>query len=252
MASVMNGLIKRAVATTSMNENPEAVVLLEREITAIKSAETLSFEARELHTTGVVQVLYEQFELPVPVTLLKYNSWDCAGVSCVRVESSMTLGKMNLTKLFIKNEDGIWDVLPNCVVEVSTIFKRDNLLSIFPFFRLFSILQYPYELSIDEFPGSNEQLIVKGRLAAKPLHREDDIASEFLYTINTGNGHFSSLNEKTFFGRTVHKILDKLEFDVPINRRLFELPDRPALTTLSMVQYLALQGAHGAYQTYQT
>jgi len=236
--------------TTNRNGNPEAVALLERAIAAIKSAETLSFEARKLHTTGVVQKLYEQWELPVPVpvTLQKYNSWDCAGVSYVRVESSMSVGEMNLTKLFIKNREGVWDVLPHCVVEVSTIFKRDNLLGTFPFFRLFSIPQYPYELSIDESSGSREELIVKGHLAAKPLHCEDDIARECSYTINAGNGHFCSLNEKTFNGRSLHLILDKLELDRPINSQLFDLPDSPPLTIVSMAQYLALQGAQYMHQ----
>lgn len=237
----MNGLTNRF-------GNPEPLVLLERAIAAIKSAETLFFEARKLHTTDVVQKIYEQLKLPAPVTLQKYNSWDCAGVSCVRVESSAAVGEMNLTKLFIKNRDGIWDVMPHCVVEVSTIFKRDNLLGAFPFFRLFSIPQYPYELSVDESSGSREQLIVKGRLAGKPLHCGDDIASECSYAINAGNGHLCSLNEKTFFGRSLHLILDKLEFDRPINSRLFDLPDRPTLTNLSMPQYVVLQGAQYTQQ----
>jgi len=229
--------------TTNRNGNPEAVALLERAIAAIKSAETLFFEARILDAAAVVQKMYEQLKLPVPVRLQKYNSWDCAGVSYVRVETSMAVGAMNPTKLFIKNRDGIWDVLPRCVVEVSTVFKRDNLLGTFPFLRLFSIPQYPYELSIDESPGSREQIVVKGRLAAKPLHCEDDIASECSYTIDTENGHPGSLNEKTFMGRSLHLMVDKLELDGPINKQLFELPDRPKLTMASMVEYVASQGA---------
>ena len=261
----MNGLIiviKRTTVTKSMNGNPEAVALLERAIAAIKGAETLSYEARELYTTGFVpkmyeqllklpvpvslaksgfaQRMYEQLKLPVPVALRKYISWACADVNYARIEGSMPFGEISLTKLFIKDRDGIWDVLPDCLVEVSTIFKRDNLLGILPFFRLFSIPQYPYELSVGEFPDSREQLMIKGRLAAKPLHCEDDIASEFLYAVNTGNGHLCSLNEKTFFGRTVHLMLDKLEFGLPIKKELFELPDRPRLTTLNMAQYIAL------------
>ncbi len=209
--------------TTNRNGNPEAVALLERAIAAIKSAETLFFEARILDAAAVVQKMYEQLKLPVPVRLQKYNSWDCAGVSYVRVETSMAVGAMNPTKLFIKNRDGIWDVLPRC-------------------FRLFSIPQYPYELSIDESPGSREQIVVKGRLAAKPLHCEDDIGSECSYTIDAENGHLRSLNEKTFMGRSLHLILDKLELDGPINKQLFELPDRPRLTMASMAEYVALQG----------
>lgn len=225
-----------------MNGNPEAMELLERAIAAIKSAEALFFEARKLDAAAVVQKMYKRLKLPIPVRLQKLHSWDCAGVSYVRVESSMAVGEMNLTKLFIKNRDGIWDVLPHCVVEVCTIFKRDNLLGTFPFFRLFSIPQYPYELSIDESPGNREQLIVKGRMAAKPPRCEDDIASECSYTINTENGHLRSLNEKTFIGRSSHLMLDKLELDGPINKQLFELPDRPRLRMASMEEYVALQG----------
>ncbi len=225
------------------------MALLERAIAAIKSAETLFFEARKLHTAGVVQKMFEQLKLPVPVRLQKYNSWDCAGVSYVRVETSMAVGAMNRTKLFIKNRDGIWDVLPHCVVEVSTIFKRDGLLGTFPFFRLFSIPQYPYELRINKSPGSREQLVVKGRLAAKPLHCEDDIASECSYAIDAENGHLRSLNEKTFIGRSLHLILDKLELDGPINKQLFELPDRPRLTMESMMEYVALQGTQYMHQS---
>jgi hypothetical protein len=224
-----------------MNGNPEAVALLERAIAAVKGAETLSFEGRELYTTGFGRKMYEELlKLPVPVAQRKYISWACSDVNYARVEGSMLFGEIQVTKLAIVNRDGIWDVLPDCVVEVSTIFERGNLLGILPFFRLFSIPQYPYELSIDEVPGSREQLKVKGRLAAKPLDCEDDIASEFSYAVNTGNGHLCSLDETTFFGRTVHLVLDKLEFGLPTKKELFELPDRPRLTTLNMAQYVGL------------
>lgn len=208
---------------------------------AIKSAETVYFEARKLHTTGVVPKMYEELKSPTPVTLQTYSSCDSGGVAYVRVESSVAFGESSLTSLFIKDRDGIWDVLPHRVVEVSAIFRHDNLMGTFPFLRLLSILQHPYELSIDESPGSRGQLIVKGRLATKPLQCEQDIARDFCYAINTNNGHLCSLREETFAGRLLHLVFEHFEVNSPMDRRIFELPNREKMMMSSLEQYINIR-----------
>ena len=77
-------------------------------VTVIKSAEYLFFDARNLHTTGVVPRLYGQLNMPVPVTRERYYCWNRAGASYVRFESAFAVGEGNMTSLGIKNRDGLW------------------------------------------------------------------------------------------------------------------------------------------------
>src|SRR5436190_1138711 len=198
-------------------KSPEASLILEKAIEAIKGAETLFFEGRKLHS-GVIPETYRQLNLSEPVTRQRYYSWSSDGVEYARVESAVAIGELNLTTVFVKNQEGIWDVLPQCSAEVSVIFKRDQLLGIFPFFRFFSTLRYPYELSLGkECHDDLQQFVVKGHLRSKPCWCEDDISSRFAYIICANHGRLRSLREETFGGRMLHLVLDTISTDQPID-----------------------------------
>jgi len=219
----------------------EPLLVLLKAIAAFKNAETLFFEGRKLHRTGPVREAYRELNSPVPVTRQRYYSWNSAGTNYVRVESTVDFEGRDFTTLFIKNGDGIWDVYPSLVCEVSAIFPRDQLLGTFPFFRFFSTLEYPFELSTDAAQTNEEQFVIKGRLAAKPPECHEDIASEFSYTTNTRSCHLCSLYEKTFKGKSLELVLDTVEVDGPIDESLFELPDRQRMIMSNLQEYMNIR-----------
>src|ERR1700759_1310183 len=98
----------------------EMFSILERAITAFKHAETLFLDGRKLHTAAPLQVqeAYRQLNSPLPGTRQKYYSWNHAAINYVRVESTVGFEGRDLTTVFIKNRDGIWDVYPNLACEV--------------------------------------------------------------------------------------------------------------------------------------
>jgi hypothetical protein len=205
----------------------------------MSGAETLFFDARKLHTTSSVGRYYRQLQLPVPITRQKYYFWNRGGINYTRVESACAVQGLNMTTLFIRNPDGIWHLLPQCAAEVSSVFRRDQLLGTLPFFRFVSIPKYPYEVS--ESDAGIDQVLIKGRLAAKPVGSEEDISGEFSYLINTRNDHLCSLDEKTFAGRSLHLEFDILSTSEPMDYKLFDLPDRPKVRVSNMEQYLDLR-----------
>ena len=213
-------------------------LVLEEAIKAINTAETLFFDARNLHTTGWLRRWYDQVHLPAPVTRMRYYSRNCAGMSYVRVESAVIVLDTDITSLFIKNRDGVWHVLPEGAAEVSTCFTPDRLLGVFPFFRLISIPEHPYELTVDKSKDNIEQIVVNGHLVAKPLHCEEDIASDFTYTLHTRNSQLSALNERTFAGRSLHLEFDRWSTNELIDHKLFELPQKSKVTVANMDQYM--------------
>jgi hypothetical protein len=212
---------------------------LERAIAAISGAEALFFDARKLHTNSAVGRQYRQLQLPVPITRQKYYLWNRGGTDCTRVESACTVQGVSMTTLFIRNRDSIWHLLPHCAAEVSSVFKRDQLLGTFPFFRFVSILKYPYEASESE--AGIDRVLVKGRLAAIPLDSEEDVSSEFSCLINTRNHYLCSLNEKTFAGRSLHLEFDIFSTNEPMDYKLFDIPDKPKMRVSNMEQYLSLR-----------
>jgi hypothetical protein len=216
----------------------ELLLTFQRAVIAFKDANTLFFEGRKLHTTGPVHDAYRQSNLPEAVTRQKYYSWNCAETNYIRVESTVGFDGRDLTTVFIKNRGGIWDVYPTVVCEVSAIFKRDELIGTFPFFRFFSALEYPYELNADTTQTNEEQFVIRGHLASKPPECEEDIASEFSYTISKRNAHLSSLYEKTFKGKSCELVLDTVKVNRPIDESLFELPDRQKITMSNLQEYL--------------
>jgi len=148
---------------------------------------------------------------------------------------------MSMTTLFIKNRDGIWHVLPQCAAEISGIFAHDRLLGTFPFFRLFSTLEYPYDLSVNESDCGTEQVVVKGLLTAKPLHRQEDIASDFSYRLDTKSRRLFALDERTFGGRSLHLEFDRWSINEPIDHKLFDIPAKFRVKMSSMSQYMDLK-----------
>src|SRR4051812_11822886 len=117
--------------------NVELSLTLKRAVMGFRDAETLHFEGRKSHTAShlSIQEAYRQSNLPVPVTREKYYSWNYAEANYVRVESTVGFEGKDLTTVFIKNDEGIWDIYPTLVCEVSAIFKRDQLFGAFPFLR---------------------------------------------------------------------------------------------------------------------
>jgi hypothetical protein len=160
----------------------------------------------------------------------------------IRVESSATVRGMNITTIFIKNEEGIWEVLTDQACEVSKVFTNDQLDGVFTFSRLFSCLQYPYELHLsEESHGGAECFVIDGKLANAPGANGPDIAREFTYTIRKGDGLLYSIHELTFAGRSIDLELDKLELNQEMDPALFELSGKPKITVSSLDQYLALR-----------
>ncbi|MDE3100004.1 MAG: hypothetical protein KGJ88_11080 [Verrucomicrobiota bacterium] len=222
------------------NRNSEAGSLLEGAIGVIGRAETLFFEARKSQP-DTVREIYGQMNLPAPATRQRYYNWNCTGMNYVRVESSIAIPGREVTTLFIKNREGIWDVRPKHAVEVSTIFKRDELLGTFPFLRLYAIPRYPYELHVDSAYGSIDQIVVKGRLKTKPIHCSEDIANEASYAIDRKSMRLRSLNEKTFGGRSLNLNFERLSTNETMDGKLFDLPDTPRVVVSSLKEYLDLR-----------
>ena len=228
---------------TNSNGAHEPLLTLTRAVAAYKNAETLFFEGRKLYTASpaALRQAYCELYLREPVTRLRYYSSTRAGTTLVRVESSLDFDGKDLTIVFIKNSEGVWDIYSTVACEVSAIFKRDQLLETFPFLRFFSTLEYPYELSIDEAQTNQEQRVIKGRLGAKPPQCEEDIAREFSYTIKTKSAHLSSLYEKTFQGKSLELVLEHVEVNRPMDERLFQLPNRQKMTISDMQQYINIR-----------
>jgi hypothetical protein len=228
---------------TNSNGARQLLLALTRAVAAYKNAETLFFEGRKQHTASPAAILHawRESNVPEPVTRQKYYSSTRAGTTLVRVESNIGFNGRDLTTIFIKNSEGVWDVYPTVACEVSAIFKRDQLLGTFPFLRFFSTLEYPYELSIDKAQTNEEQLVIKGRLGAKPPQCEEDIAHEFSYTIKTESAYVSSLYEKTFQGKSLELVLEHVEVDRPMDERLFQFANRQKMVILDMEQYMNIR-----------
>lgn len=160
----------------------------------------------------------------------------------IRVESSATVLGLSVTTIFIKNEDGIWEVWADEVCEVSKIFANDQLPGVFPFFRLFASLQYPYEVHLsEENHGGAECIVISGELPHAPPANGPDIAKEFTYRVGKVDGVLVSIHERTFAKLSVDLELDKLELNQPLDPALFKLPDKPRIVLSSLEQYMSLR-----------
>src|SRR5436190_20436508 len=129
------------------DDDSKAKPALENAVRAINSAQTLQFRGRRLHAAAPT---YGLDSLKDVVTRQTYYSWNDAGRMFIRVESSVTVLDRTIATIFLKNPEGIWEILPQYVCEVSAIFTHDQLLGTFPFLRLSLTVQYPYELHLDE------------------------------------------------------------------------------------------------------
>src|SRR5262249_31403340 len=100
--------------TRNEGASPELLLALKKAVTAFKDAETLFFDGRKLHTDASAQIqeTYRQLNSPAPITRQKYYSRNHAATNYVRVESTVGFGGKDLTTVFIKNREGIWDVYP--------------------------------------------------------------------------------------------------------------------------------------------
>ncbi len=160
----------------------------------------------------------------------------------IRAESSAVVGSLTMTTLFIKNDEGIWHVLSGHACDVSKVFTPDQFLGVFPFFRLFSIPQHPYELQLSDgdYQGAAPR-ILHGKLSHAPGAGAPDIAREFRYTLHKEDGRLRSLHEETFAQRSLDLEFDKWELNQPLDDSLFELPDQPRIIPASLDHYLDLR-----------
>ncbi len=220
----------------------EASTILEKLIGSFNEARTLYFEATVAHPNPNAAPVAGQASAPSPVTRRKYYSMNHGGMTRIRVESSATVSGMNLSTLFIKNDTGIWEVWAEMSGEVSKVFTQDQLLGVFPFFRLFACLQHPYELQLaEENRGGVEYFGISGKLSDAPVAGTPDIAREFAYRIGKADGLLHSIHERTFAKRAIDLEFDKLELNQPLDPALFELPDKPKILVPDFAQYMELR-----------
>jgi hypothetical protein len=132
--------------------------------------------------------------------------------------------------------------LTDQVCEVSKVFARDQLLGVFPFFRLFSCLQHPYELHLsEESHRGAECFVIDGRVPDALGATGPDIAKEFTYMIGKRDGRLYSIHERTFALKCLDLELDKLELNRALDSALFDLPDKPKIILSSLDQFVELR-----------
>jgi hypothetical protein len=230
----------------AVNTDNRAGPVLEKLIRTLNNAHTIYYEGKRTHPSRVNRQVDPQRNNTGLVTQQKYQQKyyhkNDGGMARIRVESSATVRGMNITTIFIKNEDGIWEVLTDQACEVSTVFTSDQLQGVYPFSRLFSCLQHPYELHLSEENRSGaECFVIDGKLASAPDAKGPDIAREFTYKIRKGDGLLYSIHEMTAANRSIDIELDKLELNQALNPALFDLPGKPKITVSSLDQYMALR-----------
>jgi hypothetical protein len=222
-----------------VNTSPEARPILERLVQSLQNAQKLHFEGRKTHPNAGGGQAAGPGKDKVPDTQQKYYLSNEGGMTRIRVESSVMFQGMNITTLFIKNEAGIWEVMMEQVCEVSKVFTRDQLLGVFPFHRLFSCLEHPYELDLaGEHYGGTECFVISGKLADMPVANGPDIAREFAYRVGESDERLYSIHERTFGTRSLDLELDEFELNMPLDPVLFELPNKPRVVALSLEQYM--------------
>ena len=215
-------------------------LVLEQLIDSLDRAATLHYEGEK--TSPKTRPAIAPGNAKIPVTNQRYYLKKANGRVRIRVESTATVMGTTLTTVFLKTETGVWEVLPDQLWEVSQVFSPDQLLGVFPFFRLFACLRHPYGLTLtEEMLGDTRYVAVSGSLAEAP--GGPDIAREFTYWINPADGHLHALHEQTFGHRTPDLTFDRLEFDPVLAPALFELPNQPPTTVSSLNQYLGLRDA---------
>jgi hypothetical protein len=194
--------------------------------------------ARTLHYTGIKTS--PDHESAGTVTRQQYYFSNDSGTTRIRVESSAEAFGMNLATLFITDQDGVWEVLSDHVVEVSTVFPNDALPGVYPFFRFLLCLDYPYELVLNnENHNGAEHWLIKGALSNPPDANGPDMAREFTYRIAKNNHRLQSIHERTFANRFLDVTFNKFELNQSLDPQLFELPSaRPRTTIRTMNQYL--------------
>ena len=228
------------------NGDSKARPVLEKLIRALNGAPTLYLEGKRTHPSRVAGKAdghaNDKVSVPQQKYQQKYYLKNDSGMARIRVESSATVRGLNITTIFMKNEDGVWEVLTDQACEVSTVFTSDQLQGVYPFSRLFSCLQHPYELHLSEENRSGaECFVIDGKLASAPDAKGPDIAREFTYKIRKGDGLLYSIHEMTAANRSIDIELDKLELNQALNPALFDLPGKPKITVSSLDQYMALR-----------
>jgi hypothetical protein len=220
----------------------KAKSFLEKLIRTLNNARTLYYEGRKLHPNPTAGQADNQANDKAPITQQKYFLQNEGGLTRIRVESSATIFGMSITTTFIKNEDGIWEVLTDQVCEVSKIFTTDQLLGVFPFRRLLPCLQHPYELHLSEEKRGDVQCwVIAGKSSGAPGENGQDLAGEFTYKIGQADGLLYSLNEMTFGKRFNDLELDKFELDHPLDPALFDLSDKPRIILSTLEEWTELR-----------
>jgi hypothetical protein len=222
--------------------NSDAKSTLDKLIHTLNSADTLSYEARKLPPPDIVAGTNAPARSVVPVGRQKYYRQSTGEMSRVRVETSATVRGMDITTIYVKDENGVWEIFVDCIGEVSQVFKSDKLPGVFPFFRLFSVPEYSYELQLStENSNGVEYQIVSGRLPEPPTDNSRDVAAECAYKLSLGDGRLYSIHERTFGKLALDLEFDKLELNPVLDPDLFQLPDKPKVILTSLDQFLDLR-----------
>jgi hypothetical protein len=220
----------------------KARLVLEKLIRALNNAQTLYYEGNKPPSNWIVNWRMAHGQDKGPGTQQKYYLKNDGGMVRIRVETTGIVRGLSITTMFIKNEDGIWEVLMDQACEVAKVFTSDQLHGVFPFSRLFSCLQHPYELHLsEENHGGVDCFMIDGKLSDSPDAKGPDIARQFTYRIRKVDGLLYSIHELTFAGRSIDLELDKLELNQALDPALFELPGKPKITVSNLDQYLALR-----------
>ena len=142
-------------------------LVLKRLVDSLDRAATLHYEGEK--TSPKTRPAIAPGNAKIPVTNQRYYLKKANGRLRIRVESTATVMGTTLTTVFLKNETGVWEILPNQLWEVSQVFSPDQLPGVFPFFRLFACLQHPYGLTLtEEMLGNTRCIAVSGTLADAP------------------------------------------------------------------------------------
>jgi len=190
---------------------PDVEAVLGRSLSVLTNARTLYFEATRRQQGDNIRE--------------KYYLQNDNGSLKIRVESSVVVSWMHVDTLYIKNDTGIWEVDPDQAIEVSKAFAADNLLAVYPFFRMLLIPGHAYELDVSErSSGGTDYVDIKGKLAGASGTNGPDIAKQFEYTIVKTNGYLAALHETTFGKRSLDMQFEKFQTDLPLDPHLFDLP----------------------------
>lgn len=212
--------------------NPRDV--LNNAMLLISNAQTVSFEATRTKPKDTIE---EQ-----------YYSTKQGGDICIRAVATEKFLGVSLSTRCIKNRDGTWEIYPDKVVDLSSIYTRDKFVSVYPFDRLSMCLTNPYIFTLSEETVNGAELfVVDGSLSSPPKGQENgaNFPKEVSYKVGKQNGLLYSLHEVTFGGKTCDLRFNKMKLNPALDPKMFELPNVPKVAPSSFQNYAQIHGVEG-------